>query len=133
MPADIERVLDKVLEDYSAAAPPPEMIHAWCAPPSAEHRSQRWLMMPVQAWAALAAVIVLLLGLLWYRGHNSQAQKPPMLAHEKVTIQTLPPGEAPPLTSEQQQLIQLLKTNPGALASKQPGDLQKTAPPVKHQ
>ncbi|MGH9415206.1 MAG: hypothetical protein ACRD01_01125 [Terriglobales bacterium] len=132
MPADIERVLDKVLEDFSAAQPAPDTLRAWCAPPCTAPPSHHWLSRSAQAWLALAAAIVLLLGLLWYRGHYTRAQTAPVLAHEKVTLQTLPPGEAPPLTDEQQQLIQLLKTNPGALASKQPGELQK-AKPVKHQ
>jgi hypothetical protein len=141
MSADLDDVLAKLLEGHSRVGPRAEDVRRWM-----ERREQplprRWwgMLRPegglAPAWAVLAAAMLLAIGLAiglaWNKLQARSAQ--PQLATEHTVIAPL--KNAPPLTEEQKKLIQLLATNPGALATKQPGDLdkpaKKKAPGVPH-
>lgn len=140
MSADWDEVVTKLLEGHSRVAPEVATVQAWL-----ERRDQRaprrWGMVRPEgglapAWAVLAAVMLLAIGLAiglaWNKLEARSAQ--PQLATEHTVIAPL--KNAPPLTEEQKKLIQLLATNPGALATQQPSDLEqpakKKAPATPH-
>ena len=140
MGADMHEVVTKLLADHSQVEPAPETVQRWV-----EHRAQplprRWTMLRPEggvapAWVVMAAALLLVLGLAWGLAWNRlRARSPqPRLASERTVIAPL--QNAPPLTDEQKKLIQLLATNPGALATEQPGDLERPAkkkvPAVPH-
>ncbi|HVA63509.1 MAG TPA: hypothetical protein VNF74_07275 [Terriglobales bacterium] len=120
----LDPVLDKVLAEYSQVEPPPQAVQAWLARRAPPRPSNRFLWLPAPAWAAIAFALLLMLAVTWYRG-RPQANSRPLLANERTVVVPLDPNQAPPLTDEQKQLIQLLQTDPAALATKQPSDLNK--------
>lgn len=123
MAPDLDPLLDRLLAGYSQVEPRPEAVRAWMARPAPPEPTGRFLWLPARAWAAVALALLLILGVVWYRGRALRNTRP-LLANEKTVVVPLPPGDAPPLTDEQKQLIQLLQTNPAALATKQPSDLK---------
>ncbi len=131
MAPDLDRVLDCLLADYTQVAPPPEAVPVWLARRAQPRASGRFLRLPAPAWAAIAFVLLLLLGISWYRG-RAQANTRPQLANEKTVVIPFNPNTAPPLTAEQKQLLHLLATDPAALATKQPSDLAPASKKVKH-
>jgi hypothetical protein len=131
MSADLDEVVTKLLEGHSRVEPGAATVQAWL-----ERRAQRaprwWGMIRPEgglapAWAVLAAAMLLAvglaIGLAWNKLQARRAQ--PQLATEHTVIAPL--KNAPPLTEEQEKLIQLLATDPGALATTQPSDLDKPA------
>lgn len=120
----LDPVLDQILADYSQVEPPPQAVQAWLSRRAAPRPSNRFLWLPAPAWAAIAFALLLVLAISWYRGRQ-QANTRPLLANEHTVVVPLLPNQAAPLTDEQKQLIQLLQTDPAALATKQPSDLNK--------
>ena len=131
MSADMDQVVAKLIEGHSRVEPGAGAIEGWLG-----HREEslprRWTVLRPEgglapSWAILAAVLILAVGLAvsvaWNRSQARKAQ--PLLAAEHTVIAPL--KNAPPLTAEQKKLIQLLATNPAALATKQPDDLEKPA------
>lgn len=130
MKTDLDEVLNGVLESYSRVEPAPGAVESWMARRAQAPAPSRFLGMPAPAWAALALAFLILLGLSWYRsGSVLGGVRQPALANEQTTLQALAPNV--PLTAEQKQLIQILLTNPGELATLKPGDLAKTPPKPK--
>lgn len=130
MPTDLEPVLERILEDYTQVEPPPESMRVWM-----ERRTQplpaiRFLFLPAPAWAAIALTLLLLLGITWYRGRVRPNPRP-ILANEHTVLVPAQPQDLAPPTDEQKRLIQLLQTNPAALATQQPANADHNKK-VKH-
>ena len=131
MRADMDEVVEKLLTGYSQVEPAPGAVERWLER-RAEPLPRRWAVLRPEgglapAWAILAAALLLALGLAWGLAWNRMRERStqPQLANEHTVIAPL--KNAPPLTEEQKKLIQLLATNPAALATTQPGDLEKPA------
>lgn len=126
MPADLDSIVDQLLASYSKVEPRPDAVQAWLDRASQPARHRR--MLAPFAWAAVAVTLALLLvlGVAWLRSRNHNPSRP-TLAQERTTL--VPAPSQTPLTDEQKQLIQILQSNPSALATMKPG--QAGAQPQK--
>ncbi|MGH9466184.1 MAG: hypothetical protein ACRD1Y_02395 [Terriglobales bacterium] len=117
MAPDVDRLVNSVLEDYSRVEPQRGSVARWMAQSAGDARpSGRFLWLPAPAWAAIAFVLLVLLGLSWYRPGAFSRQ--PRLAGEQTSLRAVAPGSS--LTAQQKQLLHLLATDPAALAKLPP-------------
>ncbi|MGH9476703.1 MAG: hypothetical protein ACRD1C_10260 [Terriglobales bacterium] len=127
MKPDFDRLVDEVLADYSRVEPAAGALEAWMARRAQPPVRSRFLGLPAMAWAAVALALLVLLGLSWYRAGGVWelgGMHQPTLANEHTSVHAVAPDV--PLTPEQQQLIQLLLTDPSALGKiNSPADLRK--------
>lgn len=130
----LDRALDQILDGYAAVEPAPGAVQSWRAHLHDPAPRFRFAALGAPAWMAIAVALALMLalgGLGWHRArlHAAQAR---LAAGEKTVLVPLPSSMEPPLTPRQKQLIQLMQTNPGALATQKPDAPAAAAPKVKH-
>ncbi|HXE30955.1 MAG TPA: hypothetical protein VN515_04050 [Terriglobales bacterium] len=130
MKPEMDPLLDEVLAEYSAVEPAPGQVAAWMqAARTASRRDRvRRSLRPRAAWFAMAAALLLAVALtaaLLYRRARVQ-QRLRLAQHEHTVLVPMGGAGAPPLSARDKQLIQLMQTNPSALANQKPD-----APPAK--
>ncbi|MGH9395040.1 MAG: hypothetical protein ACRD1E_12780 [Terriglobales bacterium] len=127
MPADLDRTLDRLLAEYNPVEPTAAQVRTWLeqAQRPMPRPRRTWLLSP-PAWAAVALLLLLIFGMAWLRVRNRNPTRPTLATEHSVLV---PASSNAPLTDEQKQLIQILQSNPKALATLKPGQLQP--PPQK--
>lgn len=116
MPADrLEHEIDRVLAGFSHVEPRPEMVRRWMQPPIASPRRR----LPIAMWAVLAAAILILTVLAWYRSRSLHLAEP-TLAGRHTALVAVKPSSGGSVNSDQQKLLKMLQSNPAALAKQAP-------------
>ncbi|HXR97035.1 MAG TPA: hypothetical protein VN709_04245 [Terriglobales bacterium] len=114
---DLDKAVDQILDGYAAVEPPEGAVERWLRRGRAPLPARRFWGLAAPAWAAIAALLVVLLGASWYVERRELLRARAKLAQERAAIVALPAASAPPLTDREKQLIQLMEKDPSALAA----------------
>lgn len=114
---DLDKVVNRILEGYAEVEPPEGAVERWLSRGRAPVQEPRFWGLGAPAWAAIAALLVVLLGASWFFERRALLRARATLAQERATIVAVPATAAPPLTEREKQLLQLMEKDPSALGA----------------